>query len=76
MAYSGCLQSCTPKFPSLPLRYHVHPLLAMYCSWAWGARVLQALGTLLQAGGIWGHKCRQCPRKDMETMWELVLGTR
>lgn len=34
MAYSGCLQSCTPKYPSHPLCYHVNPLLAMCCSWA------------------------------------------
>lgn len=54
MAYS--LQSCTPKYPSLPLCYHVNPSLAMCCSWA---RVLQALGTLPQPGGARGRTWRE-----------------
>lgn len=51
MAYSGCLQSCTPKYPPLPPCYHVKPLACHVLQLGKGARVLQALGTLPQAGG-------------------------
>lgn len=34
VADNGCLQSYTPKCPSLPLCYRVNPSLTMCCSWA------------------------------------------